>query len=214
MAHHITTGYYRSMKSSTGNRLKERRRAIGLLRRGNRPSSVARRLGVSRSSLFRWRKVYQQAGEEGLALKPIPGRPRNLSPEQEKKLSQELKRKLELYEASPLENSLEALEFWRREPPSPTRLEAYHKALNGCRAALDAWETGWRRGHRNMAYVAKIVLAVSGVKYHRGHLWRILKRIGWQYSKEDGWLPKGWKDTQYESAGRIKKLLRVITAEG
>jgi len=58
----------------------ERRRlqAIALLKKGFMPVEVARRLGVDRRSVRRWRAAHDEAGREGLAARPAPGRPPRL----------------------------------------------------------------------------------------------------------------------------------------
>lgn len=58
----------------------ERRRlqAITLLKDGFQPVEVARRLGVDRRSVRRWRASHDQEGRKGLAAKPTPGRPPKL----------------------------------------------------------------------------------------------------------------------------------------
>ena len=60
---------------------RRRRRAVQLLENGESPAVVARILGVSRSSLYRWR-AQARTGPEGLASRwPLGPRPR-LSDEQ------------------------------------------------------------------------------------------------------------------------------------
>lgn len=58
----------------------ERRRleAIALLKDGFLPVEVARRLGVDRRSVRRWRASHDQEGRKGLAAKPTSGRPPKL----------------------------------------------------------------------------------------------------------------------------------------
>jgi transposase len=57
---------------------RRRRRAIALVQQGERPTVVARFLGVDRSSLFRWRQRAAE-GPEALAAQPHPHRPCRLS---------------------------------------------------------------------------------------------------------------------------------------
>jgi transposase len=59
---------------------RRRQRAVQLVDAGERPSVVARILGVTPSSLSRWRRLARQA--DGLAAKPIPGRTPRLRDEQ------------------------------------------------------------------------------------------------------------------------------------
>lgn len=64
----------------------QRLQAISLLGAGHGPSEVARRLGVSPGAVSQWRKIYQQAGREGLKAKPHPGRRPKLTSEQRREL--------------------------------------------------------------------------------------------------------------------------------
>ena len=57
---------------------RRRLRAIALLHEGVQPVEVARRLGVDRRSLRRWRASFEQQGREALAARPAPGRPPKL----------------------------------------------------------------------------------------------------------------------------------------
>src|SRR5437868_13186548 len=50
---------------------RRRRRAVALVEAGESPGVVARILGVTASSLRRWRRLARQAG--GLAARPAPG---------------------------------------------------------------------------------------------------------------------------------------------
>jgi transposase len=64
---------------------RRRRRAVTLLEQGESPTLLARILGVSRASLYRWREMRQRRAE-GLAAEPAPGRPRRLTEAQERVL--------------------------------------------------------------------------------------------------------------------------------
>ena len=55
-----------------------RRRAVKLMREGESPTLIARILGVSRQSLYRWQDM-ARVGPKGLAAKPPPGRKRRLN---------------------------------------------------------------------------------------------------------------------------------------
>lgn len=57
---------------------RRRQRAIALLDRGLTLKEVARRVGVSFSSVFRWQQSVFQRGPGALKAKPVPGRPRKL----------------------------------------------------------------------------------------------------------------------------------------
>ena len=60
---------------------RRRRRAIQLLEEGESPTDIARFLGCSRTSVYRWKDA-AAAGPQGLDALPVPGRPRELSDEQ------------------------------------------------------------------------------------------------------------------------------------
>ncbi len=64
---------------------RRRTRAVELLKQGESPTTVARILGVGRTSLYRWKKM-AQASPEGLLAKPHPGPKVRLSAEQLQKL--------------------------------------------------------------------------------------------------------------------------------
>src|SRR4030043_108306 len=67
---------------------KRRRRAIELLKEGKTTlSAVARSVGASKSSVFRWYQEYQEGGSKALRSKVIPGRPPRLSQMEKKKLA-------------------------------------------------------------------------------------------------------------------------------
>jgi transposase len=59
-----------------------RHRAIELLGDGKSPSEVADFLGVSRNTVYRWRRRYRRDGRDGIEAKPIPGRPPRLTDRQ------------------------------------------------------------------------------------------------------------------------------------
>lgn len=65
----------------------QRLQAVALLEAGHGPSEVARRLGVSSGAVSQWKKVYQQAGREGLKAKPHPGPRPKLTSEQRRELA-------------------------------------------------------------------------------------------------------------------------------
>src|SRR5712691_8610412 len=73
----------------TPQRLEKRRRhAIQLLKEGKNLSAVARWLGASVSSVFRWDQTYREQGLKGLRPRRIPGRPSKLSRSQKEELIQ------------------------------------------------------------------------------------------------------------------------------
>jgi transposase len=71
---------------------RRRKRALVLLRDGLLPVEVARKVGVDRRSVRRWRASFDKQGEQGLAAKPAPGRPRKLAAPDRKRLERELLR--------------------------------------------------------------------------------------------------------------------------
>ena len=66
---------------------RRRRRAVELVRQGERPTQVARFLGVNRSSVFRWRQCADK-GPDALAAQPHPHRPPQLTDAQLKTLEE------------------------------------------------------------------------------------------------------------------------------
>jgi len=58
---------------------RRRHRALAVLREGFLPVEVARKLKVDRRSVRRWRASHDAEGIEGIAAKPVPGRPRKLT---------------------------------------------------------------------------------------------------------------------------------------
>jgi transposase len=61
---------------------RRRRRAIELLDEGFSLSAVAEKVGCSVSSVSLWRDLFATQGSEGLAAKPVPGRPSKLTQRQ------------------------------------------------------------------------------------------------------------------------------------
>ena len=59
-----------------------RHRAIDLLDDAKSPAEVADFLGVSRNTVYRWRRRYRCGGSDGIEAKPIPGRPPRLTDRQ------------------------------------------------------------------------------------------------------------------------------------
>ncbi len=58
----------------------QRRRAVELMEEGESPSLIARILGVSTGSIYKWRKIHHDGGS--LIFPPASGRPRRLSDDQ------------------------------------------------------------------------------------------------------------------------------------
>ena len=73
--------------------LQQRRfEAIALLNKGFPPVEVARRIGVDRRSVRRWKAVMHRKGRQGLQAKPVPGRPAKLTLRQKETLQRHLLR--------------------------------------------------------------------------------------------------------------------------
>jgi len=71
--------------------LEQRRlQAISLLNEGLQPVDVARRIGVNRRSVRRWRAEYKRNGSDGLKAKIASGRPPKLTAKQHKRLERYL----------------------------------------------------------------------------------------------------------------------------
>jgi len=59
---------------------RRRRHAISLFQDGYRPVEIARRLGVGRRSVRRWKAAFLKGGWEAIRPRPAPGRPPKLEP--------------------------------------------------------------------------------------------------------------------------------------
>jgi transposase len=58
---------------------RRREKAIGLLHDGYAPVEVARRLGVDRRSVRRWKAAFRQSGRQGIGAQRASGRPPKLN---------------------------------------------------------------------------------------------------------------------------------------
>ena len=67
---------------------RRRQRALALLEEGLQPVEVARRIGVDRRSVRRWKSAARHGGAAALAAKPASGRPPKLKARQRPKLEQ------------------------------------------------------------------------------------------------------------------------------
>lgn len=65
---------------------RRRVRALALLKEGLLPVEVARRVGVDRRSVRRWKKAAFRRGVAGVRAKPAPGRPPKLNAEHKRRL--------------------------------------------------------------------------------------------------------------------------------
>lgn len=77
-------------KGSPGELERRRQRAIALLEKGHGPVDVARMLGVDRRSVRRWKAAYRRQGTQGIAARPVPGRPPKLDPRERGRLERVL----------------------------------------------------------------------------------------------------------------------------
>ena len=65
---------------------RRRRRALSLLNEGLLPVEVARRVGVDRRSVRRWKAAARKGGQEAVRSRPTPGRPTKLSARNRRRL--------------------------------------------------------------------------------------------------------------------------------
>lgn len=68
---------------------------------------------------------------------------------------------------------------------------------------------GWPTDLWTLPRVAKMIESVAGVHYHPGHVWRIMKELGWSLQRpalrakeRDEQRIEGWKRTTWE---QVKK---------
>ena len=71
---------------------RRRRRAFRLLGAGHSLSTVAGMVGAAVSAVWQWRETVRRHGPQGLAPKPVPGRPRKLTSRQRERLPRLLAR--------------------------------------------------------------------------------------------------------------------------
>ncbi len=65
---------------------RRRLRALALLKEGLLPVEVARRVGVDRRSVRRWKAAARRRGKAGVRARAAPGRPPKLIPEHKRRL--------------------------------------------------------------------------------------------------------------------------------
>lgn len=113
------------------------RRALAarLFESGTGRAEAARTLGVSLSTVDRWRRMHQSAGTGGLLSGAPRGRPPRLSPRERAAID--------------------------RAILDPPRRHGF---------PLDDW---------TLAAVALLVERLTGKRYHRRHMTRLLKGLGW-----------------------------------
>jgi transposase len=79
--------------SGSPQELERRRfRALALLQEGVPPVEVARRVGVDRRSVRRWKSTARRSGKRALQAHPAPGRPQRLTSADRRRLEQGLLR--------------------------------------------------------------------------------------------------------------------------
>ena len=96
---------------------------------------VARRVGVSTTSVCRWKQRMAAGGMKALGAKPVPGRPRKLTEAQARRLLQLLAR--------------------------------------GAKAH------GYPDDRWTLKRIAELIRREFGIQYHPNHVWRLLRRCGW-----------------------------------
>lgn len=114
---------------------RRRMRAVRMFEQGETQASVARRLGVSRTTALRWARAWDGEGREGLRAAGRAGRKPRLSQEQ-----------LEQVESVLLQGPMVfgyATEYW------------------------------------TLPRVAEVIEKVAATRYHPGHVWRVLRKLGW-----------------------------------
>jgi transposase len=120
---------------------KRRESAIQLLKARKPPTTVARALSASRSSIYRWLQAFTRKGLAGLKAKPIPGRPPDLTPKQKRQLERLL-----------LDGPLKA---------------------------------GYKTDLWTLRRIARLVKRHFHVTYHPGHVWKVLRALGWSCQKPE-----------------------------
>jgi transposase len=81
------------IKNEKNLKIKDRLRAILLMKKKYKQYEVAEILGVTERTLYNWKKRYEQHGSKGLLDKPIPGRNTFLDEEDMVKLKELLKKR-------------------------------------------------------------------------------------------------------------------------
>jgi transposase len=155
-------------------KLEERRvRGYSLLKAGLSDAEVARRVGVHRQSVGRWRKEIAEHGRAGLKKAGRAGRKSRLSEADVKKIARKLK-----------------------EGP---------EAL------------GYETGLWTLQRVAQLIEQECGVKYHPGHVWWLLGKMGWSCQRPTGralerdevsieqWKKKRWPRLKKKPSGKAAR---------
>ncbi len=164
---------------------RRRMRAVRLFGEGETQASVARRLGVSRTTAMRWAQAFEDEGRDGLRAAGRAGLKPRLSAEQ-----------LEDVEAVLIEGPVAfgyTTEFW------------------------------------TLPRVAEVIQASTGIRYHPGHVWRLLRKMGWSRQKPTtrarerderaiaNWVKTTWpalKKTPHGKARRSSSSTRAASPSG
>jgi transposase len=118
---------------------RRRMRAVRLFEDGETQATVARQLGVSRTTAMRWAEAWEGEGREGLRAAGRAGRKPRVSSDQ-----------------------LDQVELALLEGP---------RAL------------GYRTELWTLPRVAELIQRITGVRYHPGHVWRVMRQLGWSLQK-------------------------------
>jgi len=81
------------VKKEKSPKLRDRLRGILLLKKNYTHNEVAEILGVTKRTVFNWKKRYNQSGYDGLKTNPIPGRNTILNEDDMEKLKELLQRR-------------------------------------------------------------------------------------------------------------------------
>ena len=159
----------------TPQRLQQRRvRALKLLKDGLQPSDVARNVGVTARSVRRWREAAIHEGVAGVRARPARGRPSKLSAADKRVLQRYLlTRKLPRRRLT-----------WKSTPAVDRRLQRLlSRKVGAYHQVGDYWPVEW-----TPETVAAAILRIFHVRYHRNHVRRLLRQLGWRprYGKH-GW---------------------------
>lgn len=71
---------------------RRRVRAVALLEEGYQPVDIARRVGVDRRSVRRWKRAFLREGHDSIKARPVPGRPPRLDAKDKSRLEKALLR--------------------------------------------------------------------------------------------------------------------------
>jgi transposase len=76
---------------------------------------------------------------------------------------------------------------WKRRPlGKPPKLTAHHKAQLIQALQAGAQAHGFVNDLWTLPRLAQVLVQISGVRVHPGHLWRVLGALGWSVQKPEG----------------------------